>query len=327
MAIVLAQLLSTYMRDTSIAQSKRQEVFLYFGTFTRAVVTMFEISMGNWVVSCRILSENVSLWYGAFYVVYRCCFMFAILKVITAVFIAETTRCANSDDELAVTRKQRQREHYCARLKQVFHELDVNNDGSLSKEELEPLISDDVLSIWLDTLDIDTYDLSMLFQIHSGDDGKFSIKEFIEGLTHVRGPAKSIDLMKLMVSTWKVTQKVEAIQSLLEVDNLSSLKDMDHVLVQMVRTTNSKLDMLIRQLGQGMTSMLMGPTEITKLVCGQDANNAPLREADMTQLEQLRQEMTNPSQLAAELTNPVLDVLCSLREKGHEPENCAQWSI
>jgi len=39
----------------------------------------------------------------------------------------------------------------------------MDRDGFLTKEEFQPLISNEVLTTWLHTLDIDTYDLSMVF--------------------------------------------------------------------------------------------------------------------------------------------------------------------
>merc|ERR1711879_433921 len=104
-------------------------VFKYFGTFTHAVLTMFEITLANWIVPCRLLSENVSEWYALFFIVYRGAVMFALIRVITAVFLAETTRRANSDDNIAFGNKHRTKEAYCRKLKEIFEELDSSGDG------------------------------------------------------------------------------------------------------------------------------------------------------------------------------------------------------
>jgi len=261
MAILFAQLLQSYLADGAEDLTSRQDVFLYFGTFFRTVITMFEISMGSWVPSCRLLLEKVSIWYGLFYILYRCCFMFSVLKVITAVFIAETTRCANSDDDIAITQKQIAREHYCKRLQAVFQELDIDGDGFLTREEFQPLISNHVLTTWLHTLDIDTYDLSMLFHIHDDGDGKFSISEFIDGLTHVKGPAKSIDLLKLMVSVAHLTHKMEDMQDMMQDNNPRSRSSNE--LVETSRDTNAKLDMLLGSGMQFKEENLLRVTEMT----------------------------------------------------------------
>merc|ERR1739848_399971 len=39
---------------------ERKKLFAYFGTFSRALLTTFEMAMGNWPVAARLLVENVS---------------------------------------------------------------------------------------------------------------------------------------------------------------------------------------------------------------------------------------------------------------------------
>lgn len=127
----------------------------------------------------------------------------------------------------------------------MFNDLDNDGDGTLSKEEFESMVSDKVLTTFLHTLDIDTYDMSMLFQIYDEGDGQFSIQQFIDGLTHVKGPAKSIDLLKVMVSMWHLTQKMEDVQTLVRESHLPDHQHMTHTLFHSVKATNSKLDMLL----------------------------------------------------------------------------------
>jgi len=211
MAILMSQLLLPLMLDESRSIESRREVFKYFGTFVRGSLTMFEITMANWTPVCRLLYEDVHEGFAVLVVAYRCCFMFAIIRVITAVFVAETTRCVNSDDELAVRKKQKQRDLYCTKLKDTFKHLDIDGDGIISWDEFEPLITNPNLKTWLDTLDIDTYDLMTLFKIYDRGDGQFNIDRFIEGMSHVKGPAKSIDVLKLLANIDVVNRKMDSI--------------------------------------------------------------------------------------------------------------------
>jgi len=49
----------------------RHEVFQLMGTYSRSMVTMFEISFGSWISLCRLLSDNVNEAYAIFFLVYR----------------------------------------------------------------------------------------------------------------------------------------------------------------------------------------------------------------------------------------------------------------
>jgi len=200
MAILISQILQPVMMDDSKDKAVRTQLFIYFGTPNRAILTMFEVTLANWVPTCRLLHEEVSHVFGAVYILYRCCFMFAIIKIITAVFVAETTRCVASDDALALQKKQKQGQIYLGKLADMFRHLDNNGDGFVSWTEFEPLITNPVLKTWLATLDIETHDLHALFQIYDRGDGLFDINCFIDGMSHIKGPAKSIDVLKLLAN-------------------------------------------------------------------------------------------------------------------------------
>jgi len=211
MAILMSQLVQPALLDETKDIDVRRQIFLYFGTFSRGVVTMFEVTLANWVPSCRLLYENVSEWFGGVYVAYRCCFMFAILKVITAVFIAETTRCANSDVELAVQKKIRDRAAFCDKCAELFDHLDTDRNGVITWVELELLVTNSILRNILSVLEIDTHDLEAVFSIYDTGDGCFDLQSFTSGLSHVKGPAKNIDLLKLTASINELSQKVDFI--------------------------------------------------------------------------------------------------------------------
>jgi len=207
--LAMCQTLSGFIHDESKPLAMRQAVFEYFGTPPRAVLTMFEIALANWVTTCRLLVEQVSGWFGAFYIFYRGCLLFSVMRVVTSVFIAETNRIAASDDELAITKKQRAKELYGSKLKEVFLELDLSNDGYLTMDEFNSMMSDDLIKVWLTTLEIDTLDLNQLFQMLADDDARFNLNEFVSCLSRVRGPAKSVDMLKAITLVGKLEKKVD----------------------------------------------------------------------------------------------------------------------
>jgi len=66
-AMFLVELLDVYMHDPQYPVESRQATWAYFGTFTRAMVTMFEVTLANWAPACRLLTNNVSEAYGPFF--------------------------------------------------------------------------------------------------------------------------------------------------------------------------------------------------------------------------------------------------------------------
>merc|ERR1712216_308647 len=131
-------------------------LFAYFGSFSKTLLTMFEVTFGNWVVSTRLLFENVHEGYGAFFVLYRCMVCFAVVKVIAAVFITETGRIVSQDDDFVMLQKRRAAQVYEQKLGEMFSSLDVTHDGFLSWAEFQGLLQDDLMRDWAQSLDIDT---------------------------------------------------------------------------------------------------------------------------------------------------------------------------
>jgi len=208
--IALCQVLMDVINDETKPIAVRRQIFEYFGTVMNSILTMFEICLGNWVVSCRLLYENVSVWYGVFYILYRCCFMFAIIKVITAVFIAETTKSAANDSDLALMRHRKETNAFSAKLRRIFTKLDDSGDGLVTWAEFSPVLSDVHLQTYLRTLGIETHDLEHLFEALQSGDGTLDVNTFIESFSKVKGPAKSIDVLKLQTMAANMDKKVDS---------------------------------------------------------------------------------------------------------------------
>ena len=67
------------MIDPDVDEVKKFEVFRYYGTFTKTLLTMFEVLFANWAPACRVLMDNVSEWYSTVFIIYRCFVGFAVL--------------------------------------------------------------------------------------------------------------------------------------------------------------------------------------------------------------------------------------------------------
>merc|ERR1719453_1631728 len=85
----------------------RHAVYTYFGNFSRAFFSMFEITLANWPPTSRLLAENVSAWFFLMGVLHKLFFGFAVVGVINGVFMQETFKAASMDDSLMVRQKER----------------------------------------------------------------------------------------------------------------------------------------------------------------------------------------------------------------------------
>ncbi|CAE7196599.1 Ank2 [Symbiodinium pilosum] len=192
--MVISQVLWPYMRDESVNIEERKEVFRYYGTFTSTFLTMFEVLLANWAPPARILVDNVSDWFVYVFVVYRCVVGFAVLNVVSAVFIQQTMKVAQADQELVLKQRLRSEQAYAAKMREFFDKLDTHHTGYLTWKEFSQVLRKPELRSWMATLELETYDLVNLFHMIDDGDGAITVAEFLDGAIRLRGVAKSLDL-------------------------------------------------------------------------------------------------------------------------------------
>eukprot|EP00747_Dinoflagellata_sp_TGD_P074891 gnl/TRDRNA2_/TRDRNA2_158505_c1_seq2.p3 gnl/TRDRNA2_/TRDRNA2_158505_c1~~gnl/TRDRNA2_/TRDRNA2_158505_c1_seq2.p3 ORF type:complete len:131 (+),score=28.63 gnl/TRDRNA2_/TRDRNA2_158505_c1_seq2:34-393(+) len=112
------------------------------------------------------------------------------------------------DDEMVQMRRQQQNKIYCKKIGRVFQQLDTTGDGILSRKELEQLMTNKSMHTMLHTLEIDTHDLGELFDVLDDGDGEIAFKEFTDGMSRMRGPAKSIDILRVLGKVHRLENKV-----------------------------------------------------------------------------------------------------------------------
>jgi hypothetical protein len=220
-ALLLSQMVEPFINDADMPEDIRKRVFGYYGTFWRSMITMFEITFANWAITCRLLVDHVSEWFGLFFILYRCIVGFAMLSVIQAVFIQQTMKSAQLDDDFMVQQKSREKDAHAAKLAKIFERLDTSGDGQVSWDEFEMLVSDSRMKLLMHSLEVDVRDLEMLFHMLADDEGRISSDEFIAGLQRIKGPAQAFDLVTLLGITRRIEAKLGGVASRSTTRNMS----------------------------------------------------------------------------------------------------------
>jgi len=211
--MVASQFAQEYLVDLSNPKEKREELYKYYGTFTRAFITMFEIHMANWATPCRVFMETLGEVWGDFFVFYRCIMGFALMSVIGAVFVQQTMSVVQNDNDIMILKKQKEAEVYNKKLKTLFSLLDKDADRMLSRMEFDAIKEDTALKAWMSALDMEPADLEGLFDVLDTGDGMVSVEEFLLGASRIRGQAKSIDMAHLLSSVGRLERAVLDIRS------------------------------------------------------------------------------------------------------------------
>jgi len=223
--LTCCQMLSNYMQDESQDPEQRIRVFELFGTFNITMFTMFQVTFASWVGPTKLLMEQVSPWWGLYFILYRCVLFYAFGKVISAVFICETQRLVTKDHELQTLKLQERAQEFQLEMKAMFDELDESGDGRLSRSELRQMSTSPKVVRESKKLGVETTQFDDLFDLLESPDGYIHKEGFLRGLPKLRGTASSLELFALHQIVRQMARDVESLKFLLPLSNARSMTE------------------------------------------------------------------------------------------------------
>jgi len=123
-----------------------------------------------------------------------------VLNLVTAVIVDNALALTKEDVQQKLWDLEKEEKKNMDRLMALFHDLDADESGELSLEELEESFHDKHVRDQFDLLDITQKQAVELFHmLDVGGDGTLSADEFINGMTLVKHEPKSWELLKFTV--------------------------------------------------------------------------------------------------------------------------------
>lgn len=218
-ALVVSSFLDNFIRDQSRDWDERVEIFLDWGSYSRAVETMFEITLANWGPPVRRLMNKVDEWWALFFLAYKLTIGFAVVQVIISTFIQQTFKVASRDEEVMIREKYANVDAMKKNVQKLFAYLDESGDGMITKEEFLNVLEDDRIRTWFGSLEVDVSEAEEIFDLLDKGDGSVNQEEFLNGLQALKGGAKATDIMRLNAELRKnggmlkaMSQQVELLQ-------------------------------------------------------------------------------------------------------------------
>jgi len=173
----------------------------HWGTLADSMLTLFmSISGGvSWLEVCKPLREVGILWLFVFLAFISFTY-FAVLNVVTGIFCQCAIESASHDQEAMVQAFVSYKQLYITRFKKLFHHMDEDDSGFITKEEFLKHIEDTNVNAFFATLGIDSMDAVSLFKLIGTDSTQrgIDIEDFVLGCLRLKGNAKSCDIARLM---------------------------------------------------------------------------------------------------------------------------------
>mmetsp|Transcript_86319 Transcript_86319/g.252582 ORF Transcript_86319/g.252582 Transcript_86319/m.252582 type:complete len:615 (-) Transcript_86319:133-1977(-) len=212
-SLFLCQMLQGVVEDASKDQEIRDFVYRYYGTSFKALYTVFEITFsGGWPNYARPVVEEVNAYYALAFVIYITGVVFAMVRIISALFLKDTLQTAANDADMMIQERQKEMKLFVNKLSELFNEADKSKDGFLSLEELQNIMSYPKVKVWMGMLGLDVTETKSLFNMLDDGDGQISWDEFVSGIQRLKGTSRAQDTIAIMKDCQRISKHCEATQ-------------------------------------------------------------------------------------------------------------------
>ncbi|CAK0838250.1 unnamed protein product [Prorocentrum cordatum] len=170
-----------------------------FGSLFLAVLTLFQAVSGgvDWHEVWQIL-DALGWGYRGVFLLYIGFSFLTLLNVVTAVLIEGTLMRCTTDRGLVVQSELMAKRDFLQAMRKVFRELDVDEDGDITVEELRGRMKEPEIGAYFSQLGVDSDQVGKLFLLLDRDkSGTLDPEEFMFGCLKLRGAAKNLDVAVL----------------------------------------------------------------------------------------------------------------------------------
>jgi len=179
--------------------------------------TLYEITFaGNWPTYARPVIDGVSSYFALFFLLYITLIVFAVIRVITAIFLKDTLDAASNDAEHLVVERLQKKAQYVKKLEAMFRAIDETGDGMITKERMSETLQIPEVKAYFQTLEVDVHEGAALFHILDNGDGEVTLEEFIDGILRCKGPARAIDQVAMQADLCHLHNKLTDILRIME---------------------------------------------------------------------------------------------------------------
>jgi len=195
LALFIATILEGYLISDE-TDGDKHKVYEYYGTFSRAMLTMFEITLGNWIPVTRVMMKNVTEAYVIFALIHKFIIGFAVVMVITGVFVQETMKVAQTDNTIMLRQRERASKLHVKKISALFAVADSDGSGRLDAEEFAEVCADPSVKVWISAMGLDVSNASTVFEqlTHQLGVEDLSAEELVVGVSRLKGSARNMDM-------------------------------------------------------------------------------------------------------------------------------------
>jgi len=198
--VYLTQLVTDHKADNELDPGEHQSLTQHYGSLLRSILTLFQSISGgiDWDDGVSPLMSSMSPWLALLFSFYIAFAIFALMNIVTGVFVESALQTAKDDKELFLL-------HH---VRNLFVNADTDRSGRITWPEFQKQVENPSMNMYFKAIDLDKEEARDLFRLIDIDEsGTIDAEEFVNGCFRLRGPAKAIDLATLMHETKRMNRK------------------------------------------------------------------------------------------------------------------------
>lgn len=200
-ALFFLQGLSGYMKDHDVSESEADAIRKDFGSLLRAMSSLYmAVTGGNdWAFYLNIVAR-AGIPYEILFFLFTFVFVFALLNILTGIFVEKAVVAAQPDREEMIAEQCRKRIQDAAEFHHLCCVLDADHTGTISRDEFMSSMRSELMRSYMAAKGIEVRDVDLFFDIVGASDAdEVSIERFVQGCMNIKGMATNFDMQKLLV--------------------------------------------------------------------------------------------------------------------------------
>jgi len=224
-ALVFVQGVTPVLISETLDHARETEVRDLFGSVSSAMFTLYQTTFGgnDWGEFYIVIRE-AGLFYAGLFVFFVAFIQIALMNVLTGVFVDNAMKLAQPDHDALALEMRKTEIVEANKLRHLIQEMDVGNDGKISKTDFTDSMKQNRLRAQLAALGLDIRDTELFFGsiIETSKHEALDIEDFTTHCLRLKGMASSIDMQTLVFAAKLIKRDQNAMRAMLD-DKLDSV--------------------------------------------------------------------------------------------------------
>lgn len=195
-SVIFILAVANHISEAQADDPSVEDLRIFFASMPMTVLSLWMSMSGGlswWEIERLFLLISPS--WALIFALFEAIMLLAMMNIVTGIFVNDAVEMAAMDRELRTQTEKTRIYTLMENLKGMFRDVDTDESGTISLEELRSYLQDEEVRTLLMMMDIEVPDCVSFFEILDVDgNGTLEIDEFVIGCMNLKGDAKMVAL-------------------------------------------------------------------------------------------------------------------------------------